>query len=448
LGILLALGILGVLYWLRVRGFAVRERALERGISERTAALQAEIGVRKETESALQKSNEELGALNRMAQSLTEWADLSRALEGVGVTLSSLLGEAGVSIWALDDQRRLLTRLLAVSGGRLVKGDREVSLEGDPVTCDVLDDLQFRVLEAGSPLPLIAGPPNTEGERAGEVMLVPLQSRGDSVGIMCIRAATPEQRFTRENTVLAQTIAGTVANALENARLVAAERAAVAEEERARIARELHDSVSQSLYAANLTAEVLPSLWEANPQRGREATAAVRQFTQSAMAQMRSLLVELRPTALVNTSLSDLLETLKVAFPLSYTLQVDTVVAHAPIFSPEVQIALYRIAQEALNNIIKHANAQHARINLSLTPPYVEQTGSELWHGMLVLKISDDGQGYDPAHRLEGRLGVDGMRERAASIGAVLKITSSPGEGTEIEVRWAGSARKVEKAPQ
>ena len=227
---------------MRIGSLEKRQRALELAISERTAALQAEIGVRKEAEAALQKSNEDLSALNRMAQTLTEWADLSKAMQGVGVELSSLLGGASVGIWALDEQRRVLTCLLAVGHGQIVTQNHKVLLDDDSVSAEILDRLQLEVLDPTAHLPLIAGPPNLDvDEQSGEAMCVPLQSGGKAVGMMCIRATTQGEALSNEQTVLAQTIAGTLANAIENARLVAAERAAVAEEERANIARELHE---------------------------------------------------------------------------------------------------------------------------------------------------------------------------------------------------------------
>jgi signal transduction histidine kinase len=272
-------------------------------------------------------------------------------------------------------------------------------------------------------------------------MLVPLQSRGEVIGLLRVRAAAQGQSFSNENAVLAQTVAGTLANALENARLVAAERAMVAEEERANIARELHDSVTQALYAANLTAGVLPSIWEANPEKGREAVQVVQLFTQTAMAEMRTLLVELRPAAIINTPLRELLETLRIAVAKGPDLEIEAVLAATPLLPPEAQVAMYRIAQEALNNIVKHSHCHHARIALNLMPPFAEQADSGQWSGTLVMRIADDGRGFDPAQAAPGRLGLASMRERAAEIGATLEVTSHPGDGTEIEVRWTGSAR-------
>jgi signal transduction histidine kinase/ligand-binding sensor domain-containing protein len=450
----LAVSLAGMLYWLRVRSFEKRQRALERGISERTAALasanvtlEAEIGVRKQAEGALKQSNEELWALNQIAQTLTGWVDLKKTLHDVGTTISSLFGGAGLSIWALDEQQRVLTRLLAVGGDEITTENHKVLLEDDRVSGKPIHSLQIAVVDSPADVPLTAKQPNLPvDEGAGGAMLVPLQSHGSPVGLMCIRAVAPEQTFTQADTVLAQTIAGTLANALENARLLADERAAAAEEERSHLAAELHDSVSQSLYAANLTADVLIDLWNADPDKGRRASLAVQQFTRSAIAQMRTLLVELRPEALINTSLHDLLDTLKVSTPPGQDLTVDAVLATAPLMPAEVQIACYRIAQEALNNVVKHARAHHARIILELSPAFDEHGSQERWCGTLTLRIADDGRGFDMSQATTGRLGMGNMRERAEGIGATLSITSRPGEGTQVEVIWTGCAKVREQA--
>lgn len=472
--IVLVLGIAGGLFWLRIRGLEQRQRALERAVSERTAeltianasleveigvreeaqlALESEIGVRKVAELALQKSNQDLLALHRIAQSLTEWTDLKKALGDLGTTLSGLFGGAGVSIWALDEQRQVLTRLLAVSGEQVLTENPSILLEDDPVSSNSIDKRDIEVLDNQAELPLAAKPPDLPvGEaRAGRggvgaAMLVPLLSHGDPVGLLCIRASSPEQTFTEANTGLAWTVGSTLANALENARLLAAERAAAAEEERRRLAGELHDSVTQSLYAANLTAGVLIDLWSSNPERGRQASIAIQDFTKAALAQMRTLLVELRPAALVNTSLVELLGTLRTAIVVSEECKIEAQLAVAPLLPPEVQIAFYRIAQEALNNIVKHSRAQNARINLKLTPPFVVQSPSEPWCGTVMLLVADDGQGFDPSHSSDGRLGMSNMRERAAGVGASLNITSYPREGTQVEVNWTGCARVPDEA--
>jgi signal transduction histidine kinase len=200
------------------------------------------------------------------------------------------------------------------------------------------------------------------------------------------------------------------------------EEAALAE--RTRLARELHDAVSQTLFSASLIAEVLPRLWERNQEEGRRRLEEIRQLTRGALAEMRTLLFELRPAALEDVGLNDLLKQLSQAatgrarIPVSVEINGD---CDLPV---NARIALYRICQEALNNIVKHARATRAAILMNCSANKVD------------LKIVDDGQGFvvDAAH--PGSLGLNIMQERAASINAVIAIDSGLEKGTTINVTW------------
>jgi signal transduction histidine kinase/streptogramin lyase len=194
--------------------------------------------------------------------------------------------------------------------------------------------------------------------------------------------------------------------------------------ERSRLARELHDAVTQTLFSASLIAEVLPRLWAKDPVRGHQQLEEVRLLTRGALAEMRSLLLELRPEALAKAKMDDLLRQLGRAMTgrtgISVSVSADV---QCPL-PAEVQVALYRIAQEALNNAAKHAEAHHVEMRFQC-----EEGGA-------TLSIGDDGQGFDVDNIPPGHLGVGIMQERAASIGAVLEIESEPGQGTQVSVVW------------
>jgi signal transduction histidine kinase len=203
-----------------------------------------------------------------------------------------------------------------------------------------------------------------------------------------------------------------------------------ASEERRRLARDLHDAVSQSLFSVSLIAEVLPRIYEKDPAVGRERLEELRQLTRGALAEMRMLLLELRPAALAETSLPDLLQQLGEAVIGRARIPVDLELDEPPgSGSPDVNVALYRIAQEALNNVVKHSGASRARVMLTVSRAEREQA--------LSLVIADDGCGFDPDDVRAGRLGLGIMAERAESIGAHLDIDSAPGEGTRVTVVWA-----------
>jgi len=155
--------------------------------------------------------------------------------------------------------------------------------------------------------------------------------------------------------------------------------------ERNRLARELHDAVTQTLFSASLIADVLPRIWERNPELGQEKLAELKGLTRGALAEMRTLLLELRPATLTESSLGELLHQLAAAGTGRTGLKIDVQVEGERTLPPDTQVALYRIAQEALNNVAKHAEATQVSMLLHLTPECVE------------LKVVDNGRGFDPA---------------------------------------------------
>jgi two-component system nitrate/nitrite sensor histidine kinase NarX len=208
----------------------------------------------------------------------------------------------------------------------------------------------------------------------------------------------------------------------------AAEQAAVAAE-RNRIAGDLHDSVTQALYTASLIAEALPGVWQRYPEEALDSLDELRGLTKGALAEMRAMLLELRPDALAERQLSELLHQLTDAMSARTDLPITTTVAGDPQLPAEVQVALYRIAQEALNNISKHARASRAWVNLRHGPDGA------------TLRIGDNGRGFHPERTQPHQLGLSIMRERAQAVGAELTIRSQPDQGTEIVVVWSAAQK-------
>jgi PAS domain S-box-containing protein len=202
----------------------------------------------------------------------------------------------------------------------------------------------------------------------------------------------------------------------------AAEEAVTAD--RTRLARDLHDAVTQTLFSASLTAEVLPDLWEMDVEEAKRSTEELRQLTRGALAEMRTLLLELRPATLTQTRLSDLIKQLCEAFIGRSRLPIKMNIEGDCPLSPEVQIAVYRIAQESLNNVFKYARATQVDVNLYITPTSVH------------FATCDNGIGFDMSTSKPTSLGMRIMRERAEAIGADFQITSQPGTGTCVEVTW------------
>ncbi len=196
--------------------------------------------------------------------------------------------------------------------------------------------------------------------------------------------------------------------------------------ERTRLARDLHDAVTQTLFSASLIAEVLPDLWDMNQAEARKRLEELRQLTRGALAEMRTLLVELRPNALIDVPLPVLLKQLCESFIGRARLPVQLNVEGNRALPPDVQMAFYRITQEALNNIVKHAQATQVIVTLRLD-------------SNVRLSIADNGVGFDPASVPADHLGTKIMRERAEAIGAAYSLYSEPGEGAQISVTWEES---------
>jgi len=200
---------------------------------------------------------------------------------------------------------------------------------------------------------------------------------------------------------------------------------AAATAERERLARDLHDAVSQNLFSAGLIAELLPELWEVNQAGARESLAKLRQLIRATSAEMRTMLLELRPDSLTEASLAYLLDHLgeTVTSRAGVTLETDLDTnIEVPV---EVKIALYRIVQESLNNIAKHARASTVKLSC-------RQHGEKV-----AINIWDNGHGFDPNAIPAGHMGIRIMHERAAQIDGTLQVQSRPGQGTGIIVQWS-----------
>jgi len=195
-------------------------------------------------------------------------------------------------------------------------------------------------------------------------------------------------------------------------------------EERNRLARDLHDAVSQTLFSASLIAEVLPKLWERNENEGKKRLEEVRQLTRGALAEMRTLLLELRPDALVEAEVGYLLTQLGESITGRSRVPVTVTVKGTCVMPVDVKVALYRIAQEALNNVAKHSGANEAKVDLLCRA------------GRVTMQVSDNGKGFAPQGVPPNSLGLNIMKERARETGATLAVRSQPGKGAKVKVIW------------
>lgn len=265
---------------------------------------------------------------------------------------------------------------------------------------------------------------SSKGERSW--MMVPMVMRSRTVGVILVFHDQPNV-YTADHARLVRAVADQAAVAIENAGLYERAQQTAVLEERQRLARELHDAVTQTLFSASLIAEMLPRLWERDPVDGMRRLEDVRALTRGALAEMRTLLLELRPAAIVKADLGDLLRQLAEILTGRSRLPVDVTTKGEGELPPDVQLALYRVAQEALHNIEKHAKASSVEVSLVRSAEAAE------------LRVTDDGCGFDPASVGDAHLahfGMGIMRDRAEAVGATFAVRGTPGSGTEVLMRW------------
>jgi PAS domain S-box-containing protein len=255
----------------------------------------------------------------------------------------------------------------------------------------------------------------------GAWMGVPLVVRDRVIGVLAFDHGEAGF-YTPERVRLAEAFAQQAAVAIDIARLLEASRDRAALEERQRLARELHDSVSQALYGIALGARASLRALERDPAGARAPIEYVLSLAEAGLAEMRALIFELRPESLEQEGLVAALAKQAAAARSRFELGVDVSFGEEPDLPLATKEALYRIAQEALHNTVKHARASRVSIRL--------ETGE----GTVVLEVSDDGVGFDAGRDYPGHLGQRSMRERAELAGAALAVESAPGRGTRVRV--------------
>ena len=251
------------------------------------------------------------------------------------------------------------------------------------------------------------------------VFIVPLVSRGQTLGVIHFSYLQGQEPGEGERVFLGA-VADQAAVAVENARLFFEARGKAALEERQRLARELHDSVSQALYGIALGAKTARTLLDQNPDRAANPLDYVLSLAEAGMAEMRALIFELRPESLETEGLVAALEKQAAALRARHEIEVAATLCEEPEASLVAKEAVYRIAQEALHNTVKHARANNVEIRMECDPERI------------TLDISDDGVGFDARSEFPGHLGLRSMRERALRLGGTLQVKTAPGRGTGI----------------
>ena len=363
----------------------------------------------------------ELESLYRADEELYRHLDLDQVLHSlVSVSLGILRGDKGaIMVWD-EETGKLVARSahgfspetlqrMAFEPGEGLVG--EVAVSGEPVFVE--DSWENPKVSTRI----------TDPEGIRSFMHAPIKIEERIFGVLTVNYHQPHA-FNETQQRLFLALAQRASLAIENAQLYEQSQYVAAVEERQRLARELHDAVTQSLFSASLIAEVLTRLWEKNPQEGKRRLEELRQLTRGALAEMRTLLLELRPAALMEAEVNELFRHLCDAFAGRALVSVQCSLEGECDLPADIKIAFYRIAQEALNNVAKHAQASEVRMSLRCQPEQV------------LMEIHDDGRGFEMDSVPPDHLGLGIMKERADKIGAELAINSDPETGTFVRVRW------------
>jgi signal transduction histidine kinase len=253
---------------------------------------------------------------------------------------------------------------------------------------------------------------------------VPIVSPEGVIGAFYLTEKTEGPDFTDEDEELIGLLAAHAAIAITNARLYEQTNELSIVAERNRLALDLHDAVSQKLFGLVLSAEAAGTLLEREPAAARDQVAKLRVLAQEVLDELRSLVFELRPPDLERDGLGGALRKHVQMLQRLQPREIELVVDGAPQADPERHAEILRIAQEALQNALKHSRADHVTVRLAAAD------------GGIRLEVEDDGVGFEPESPAarSRRLGLTSMEERAQRLGAALEIRSSPGAGTTVRL--------------
>jgi len=392
--------------------------AVVRDVTERVRA-------RELLEQRVKERTRELSALLEVVWAASSSLQLPEVLRRVARGLASAVGVRHCGIYLMDEERGVLVPAGGADSGALGArfGEtfraRPLDPSRDPFTREILETKHPVVCRDAT------SDPRVDREvvrmlRLKSILGVPLVAKGKVVAVAMLATFDAPYDFTEEQIKLAGGIAKMVAMAIENARLYSRARRAATLEERARLARELHDSVTQSLYSITLFAEAAKRLAAIGDlDTVREHLEELSEAARQSLKEMRLLVYELRPAALERKGLVGALKERLEVVERRAGVEAELSVEGEGALSREVEEGLYRIAQEALNNALKHARADSVTVRLRFAKGRVE------------LEIADNGRGFDLAGPAGG-LGIAGMRERARALDGELSLSSTPGEGTTV----------------
>lgn len=368
----------------------------------------------------LQQRNRELAILNTIAQALNNQVDLSRALQTSLIHVADLFGLQTGWVFLIDSNEK--TYLAAAQNLPPALADHPRRMGG---TCTCLDSYRAGYL----PDPRNITCSRLENLVVGTAGLrfhasIPLEAHGKMLGVLNV-ASTDWEELSGDDLELLHTVGDMVSIAVERARLFDESVELGAVEERNRLAREIHDTLAQGLTAIALKLETVDALLEtgAGTERIQTIVHQALEATRNSLEEARRSVLDLRAAPLEGKTLAQALAELAEDCARRGKLEVrfDQVDASRPM-PARLEIGIYRIVQEALTNVLHHARAQQASVQMIVQPERVEIT------------VTDDGIGFDPTMIPGGHYGLTGINERVNLLGGKVVVISSPGEGTQLEV--------------
>lgn len=373
--------------------------------------------------------------LSRVIETLSAGLDLDEVVQGVAALITDTTNTDICFVHLLETSGQRLqlrgatppfdeqARGIGLAVGEGVSGWVAAHAEPVVITDNKLSDPRYRYI------------PELRGQDFTSMASVPILTRpGQLVGVLNVHTRD-RREFTAADVELLGSVAGLMAGAIENARLhsriaereEAMERFAeqivqLQETERRRLAGEIHDGISQRIVSLSFHLSAAADAVADDPALAAEQIARAQDLASATLEETRLAIAGLRPPVLDDLGLAASLESLARTIP-EPSVAVDTVPTQLP---EHVETAVYRIAQEALQNIMKHAEAKQAVLRLRTTARGV------------VLEISDDGKGFDQTHATEKAgpvgYGVSGMQQRAELLGGRLTLASKPGRGTMLRL--------------
>ena len=377
------------------------------------------------TTTQLERRNRELSILNSIAQALNREVNLTSALQTALGQVADLLDLKTGWIWLLEEQTGA-SYLAASQNLPPALADNPYRMEGDCYCLDTFrsGDLNgaanVNVVKCSRLSGLVDG---TDGLRYHSS--IPLYAHDKRLGVLNV-ASTDWRELAPGDLQLLYTIGDLISMAVERARLFAEREEFGALEERNRLAREIHDTLAQGLAGIAMQLETADALLEVgdDSDRIRHSIVKALNLTRSSLEEARRSVLDLRAAPLegrtLSDALADLVERLQRTSELVVAYRVTGAGRPLPV---RIEAGVFRLAQEALTNVRRHAEARQVAVELAVSADFLR------------LSVIDDGIGFDPTAVQEGHFGLIGLRERTRLLGGTLNLSTSPGNGTELSVR-------------